>query len=169
VAKSILNHSGVLSFSSIDVLLSEFKDVSQEHEIKFSTHKKILSVMIESLENVYKYTDLYENFVAQQKEYKPTISISMNESSIQLSTSNPVRKKDVEVLKDKIDQVNEKSREELKELYVKTITNGQFSARGGAGLGFIEMAKTSGNVLKYSFKEISKEFSLYTFIVTFGM
>jgi hypothetical protein len=169
VTKSILNHTGLLTFSSIDVLLSAFKDVSQEHEIRFSIHKKVLTVMIESLENVYKYRDLYESFVARKQEYMPTLNISMNENSIQLRTSNPVLTKDLDILKSKIDKVNNKSREELKELYVKTITNGEFSAKGGAGLGFIEMAKTSGNDLKYSFEEISEEFSLYTFIVTFGI
>ncbi|MDA3824044.1 MAG: SiaB family protein kinase [Bacteroidales bacterium] len=169
MTKSILNHTGLLTFSSIDVLLSAFKDVSQEHEIRFSIHKKVLTVMIESLENVYKYRDLYESFVARKQEYMPTLNISMNENSIQLRTSNPVLTKDLDILKSKIDKVNNKSREELKELYVKTITNGEFSAKGGAGLGFIEMAKTSGNDLKYSFEEISEEFSLYTFIVTFGI
>jgi hypothetical protein len=125
--------------------------------------------MIESLENVCKYTDAYEDFVKDQQEYLPTFNLMMNAESIQLITTNPILNKDIEVLKGKIDIVNNKSREELKQLYVETITNGKFSVKGGAGLGFIEMAKTSGRNLEYSFERISDQYSNYTFIVTFGI
>jgi len=54
-------------------------------------------------------------------------------------------------------------------MYLEIITNGEFSAKGGAGLGFVEMAKTSGNNLEYSFKPITDDYSLYTFIVTFAI
>ena len=84
-------------------------------------------------------------------------------------TSNPVRNIHVDRLRDKIEIVNNKSREELKDLYIETITNGKFSAKGGAGLGFIEMAKSSGNDLEYSFERISEDYSLYTFKVTFTL
>jgi hypothetical protein len=68
----------------------------------------------------------------------------------------------VETLRSKIDHVNKRDREELKELYKSTITNGEFSPKGGAGLGFIEMAKTTGNKLEYSFENLSKDYSVYT-------
>ena len=132
MANSILNHTGLLSFSSIDTLLTQFKNVSQEFEIGFTTHKKILTVMIESLENVYKYTDLYESFVTKQQKYLPTFDLEMNSDTIQLITSNPVRNKDMKILKGKIDIVNNRSKMELKDLYTETITNGKFSAKGGA-------------------------------------
>lgn len=125
--------------------------------------------MIESLENVFKYTDVYEDLVKEKQEYLPTFEITKNSESIQLLTSNPVRNEDVNTLRCKIELVNNKDREELKQLYVQTITNGKFSLKGGAGLGFIEMAKTSGNNLHFSFKPIDDNFSLYTFIVTFSL
>ena len=167
MTNSILNHTGLLTFSSIDTLLAKFKYVSQEHEIRFAVYKKVLTVMIESLENVCKYNDVYEPFVAEKHEYLPTFEIRMNDEEIRLVTTNPVRNEDVPVLKKRIEQVNNKSREELKELYINTITDGKFSTKGGAGLGFIEMAKTSGKNLEYTFEPINDHFSLYTFMVTF--
>ena len=123
--------------------------------------------MIESLENIYKYSDEYVKFLEEVKKHMPTFCINKNSDKIQLVTSNPVRNQHVEVLRSNIERVNNKSREELKDLYVETITNGKFLAKGGAGLGFIEMAKTSGNDLEYSFDPISEEYSLYTIKVTF--
>jgi len=169
LSNSILDHTGILTFSTIDELLTRFKYVSQDLDLRFPVYKKIITVMIESLENVYKYTDVYEHFVKEQKEYLPRFEITKNAEYIRLTTRNPVKNEDVPVLKKKIDRVNDRNREELKLLYLEIMTNGEFSAKGGAGLGFVEMAKTSGNNLKYSFEQISDEYSLYTFIVTFAI
>lgn len=169
MADSILYHSGLLTFSSIDTLLTRFKVVSQEHDIRFATYKKVITVMIESLENVCKYIDVYEDFVKEEEDYLPTFEIRKNSEVLQLITSNPISNDDVERLKCKIEMVNNKDRAELKDMYIETITNGEFSPKGGAGLGFIEMAKTSGRNLEYSFKQLNEKFSLYTFIVTFSL
>jgi hypothetical protein len=37
---------------------------------------------------------------------------------------------------------------------------------GGAGLGFIEMAKTTGNKLDYHFENLSQGYTLYTLRVS---
>lgn len=169
MTNSILNHTGLLTFSSIDTLLARFKYVAQEYEIRFAVYKKILSVMIESLENVCKYNDVYEPFVTEKRAYLPTFEIRMNDEEIKLVTTNPVCNAEVAILKKRIEQVNNKSREELKAMYIDTITNGKFSTKGGAGLGFIEMAKTSGHNLEYTFEPINEHFSLYTFTVTFAL
>ena len=123
--------------------------------------------MIESLENIYKYSDEYVKFLEEMQKYMPTFSMNKNTDKIEVITSNPVRNQHVDVLRTNIERVNNKSREELKAMYVETITNGKFSKKGGAGLGFIEMVKTSGNDLEYSFDPISEDYSLYTIKVTF--
>ena len=57
LSKSILSYQGQLSFSTIDGLLSEFKLAAQDHDISFRTYKKMISLMIEALENISKYSD----------------------------------------------------------------------------------------------------------------
>ena len=49
------------------------------------------------------------------------------------------------------------------------MNNGKFTAKGGAGLGFIEMAKTTGNKLEYTFDKLTKDYSLYTFRVSMNI
>ncbi|MFO7671626.1 MAG: SiaB family protein kinase [Bacteroidales bacterium] len=167
--KSILSYQGPFSFSTIEMLLSEFKIASQEHKISFKAYKKMISVMIEALENISKYTDQIQCKSDEKTGFCPTCYINRNNHSIELITSNPVRKKDVASLRSRIDNVNNQNSEELKNLYMSTITNGKFSPKGGAGLGFIEMAKTTGNKLEYTFKELKGEFSLYTFRVVLDL
>ena len=165
LSNSILSYKGPLSFSTIDLLLSEFKIAAQEHDLSFRTYKKMISIMIEALENISKYSDQFTCNGDEKNGFCPSCFINRNTNTIELITRNPVKNKDVEPLRTRIDNVNKRDREELKELYKTTITNGEFSSKGGAGLGFIEMAKTTGNKLEYSFENMSNEYSLYTFRV----
>ena len=168
-SKSIQSYQGPLSFSTIEMLLSEFKIASQEHEISFKAYKKMISVMIEALENITKYNDQLHCKLTDKDGFCPSFYINSNTKAIELITSNPVKKSDVEPLRTRIDSVNNQNSEELKNLFKSTITNGKFSAQGGAGLGFIEMAKTTGNKLEYTFKELEGEFSLYTLRVVISL
>ncbi|MCK5134712.1 MAG: SiaB family protein kinase [Bacteroidales bacterium] len=169
LSKSVLSYQGPLSFSTIDWLLSEFKLAAQDHDISFKTYKKVISIMIEALENITRYSDQFSCNGDSKSGFCPSFFINRSTSSIELITKNPVKIRDVGSLRSTIDNVNSHNKEELKELYKSTITNGEFTAKGGAGLGFIEMAKTAGNKLEYTFESLSKEYSLYTFRVFFNI
>lgn len=166
LSKSILSYRGQLSFSTIDWLLSEFKVAVVEHNISFKTYKKMISVMIEALENVSKYSDQLLCNGERPQEFCPSFQMSCNDSVIEMETTNPVKRQEVNPIKNRIDNVNNKDSHALKELYKSTITNGEFSSKGGAGLGFIEMAKTAGNKLEYAFEKLSNEYSIYTLKVS---
>jgi hypothetical protein len=166
LSKPILTYQGPLSFSTIDWLLSEFKLAAQDHDLSFKTYKKMISVMIEALENISKYTDPMLCNGNSSSGFCPSFNISCNDSEIEMEASNPVKNRDVKPLRTRIDNVNRQDTDALKELYKTTITNGEFTAKGGAGLGFIEMAKTTGSKLEYAFESLSNEYSLYTFRVS---
>ena len=166
LSKSILSYQGPLSFSTIDWLLSEFKVHAQDYDISFKTYKKMISVMIEALENITKYSAPVVCNGERTPGFCPSCRISCNDSVIEMEASNPVKIQEVKLLRKLIDKVNSHDSLALKELYRSTITNGKFSAKGGAGLGFIEMAKTTGSKLEYAFENLSKEYSLYTFRVS---
>ncbi|RPI41161.1 MAG: hypothetical protein EHM46_06790, partial [Bacteroidetes bacterium] len=153
-SKTILSYQGPVSFSTIDLLLSEFKIASQNHDVPFRAYKKMISIMIEALENITRYSEQFNCNNAKNYDLCPSCVINRNRTTIELITRNPIRRSEVEHLRERIDRVNNHNREELKELYRSTINDGKFSARGGAGLGFIEIAKTTGKKLEYSFENL---------------
>ena len=83
-----------------------------------------------------------------------------------LTSVNVILNKDIPILENKINLVNKLDSEGLKKLYKSTITNGRFTHKGGAGLGFIEMAKISTEKIRYLFKRISDEYSIYELCIT---
>ncbi len=161
-SKSILSYQGPLEFSTIAWLISEFKMAANDHSLSYRAYKKMISIMIEALENIFRYCKSASGEDGPPVDCNPSFQINLLDGGVELITRNRVRQKDVAPLRERIDLVNSHNREELKQLYRETITNGQFTASGGAGLGFIEMAKASGNKLKYQFEELPAELALYT-------
>lgn len=162
LSQSILSYQGPLTFSTIDWLISEFKMAAQDHSVPFRAYKKMISIMIEALENVSRYSEMTPTNGQKLPGFNPSCQINQSKGGFELITRNPVRKGDVALLRKRIDNVNKYNREELKVLYKSTIMNGEFTSRGGAGLGFIEMAKTAGSKLEYQFENLTEEYSLYT-------
>ncbi|MCB8995643.1 MAG: hypothetical protein H6538_08540 [Bacteroidales bacterium] len=164
----ILEFTGHLTFSTIGRLLTMLKHKMVEKGIKIGIYKRILGVMIEALENIYKYSDQYHDNQMIEKNYLPTFKLERSGQSYIINTTSPIKNTDIQKLKDKIELVNSKSGEELKALYRQTITNGHFTSKGGAGLGLIEMAKITNNTLGYRFDPINDNFSLYHLTLTFA-
>jgi hypothetical protein len=158
-----MSYKGPLSFGTIDTLLSEFKQAAEEHGLPFRTYKKMISLMIEAVENISRYSDQFTCDQNMNSPYCPSLVINRDKEIIELVTRNPIRNQHVATLRSKIDQVNDHDLAALKEHYRTVITDGKFTSKGGAGLGFIDMAKTTGKKLEYSFEDLNNSYSLYTF------
>ena len=163
----ILEYTGHLSFSTTGRLLTMLKGKMSDMGIPLTVYKKILSVLIEVLENVYKYSENYQQDHFILRNYVPCITLTRNYSSYSLHCSNPILNHHVSGLQNKLEIVNSKNYEELRAYYHQTITNGKFSDKGGAGLGIIDMAKISGNPLSFAFSRINEEYSLYRLEILF--
>jgi hypothetical protein len=122
--------------------------------------------MIESLENIMKYTAEHSDIELIEKTFPPRFYIQRKDHKFLLGSSNLVEKENVSHLEQKLKQLNTLDKHGLKELYKSTITNGQFTQKGGAGLGLIEIAKISSTRIKYSFKPVSDLLTYYQFSIT---
>ena len=159
--KSVLHFKGPLTFEKIGILLNDLKNKKGSYKIHPVLYKKLLTLMIELLENILKYYEHFEDFAAGHPEYYPEFELNLDKDSFILITRNPVRQKAMESLTKKINRLNDCNEEELKKYYRDTITNGIFTDKGGAGLGLIEMAKITAQPLVYSFTPIAGGYHWY--------
>ena len=159
--KSVLHYKGKFTFERIGILLNELKSKRETYRIDPVQYKKLLTLMIEILENVLKYSDHFEVFVLDNPDFQPTFELNLDNDGFILTSRNPVRDEDIKDISERIDKINTSDEEALKKIYRDTITNGIFTEKGGAGLGFIEMAKITTNRIDYSFKTIDKGFSYF--------
>ena len=158
----LIEFNGALSFSTISQLLNKLKEQMDLLGEKLSTYKRVLIIMVEVLENIHKYIESQQGNSNGSHPTQIDFKLTKAENIFHISASNLVRVEAQKTIQDKIDLINKLDHDELKKLYRQIISNGQFTKEGGAGLGFIEIAKTSQNKISYSFKKMDDNFAFYT-------
>jgi hypothetical protein len=160
--ETILYHKGPVKYDTVSQLIRHLQDEFDRRELSITVYKKVLVVMIEMLENIYKYCD--ENCMDSKLNDRllPEIVIEQLADIFYIRAGNPVVKADSISLKQRIETINALDKEELLELYKQTITNGRFSKKGGAGLGLMEIARIANDIISYSFDPLDPDHDYYT-------
>ena len=130
--------------------------VGEEMGIK----RKVFNVMVECLQNIVKHADDLEPH--DKLRHNAIFMIGKDNSAYIITSGNPISHDKVPILSSKLEQINSLDKEGLKTLYKEIIKNGDLSEKGGAGLGFIDMARKSGQKLEFDFEPIDSEFSFFS-------
>lgn len=77
-------------------------------------------------------------------------------------TGNYILREKVNPLKEKLTKINVMSKDELKEYYKEILNEGEFSDKGGGGLGMIDIARKSGQKLNFNFVEVDNRYSFFS-------
>lgn len=156
----ILHYKGVIEYETINTLIRQLQDEFSSRNFPITLYKRILVVMIELLENIYKYCD--SKCLSQYTEDTfPEILIEKNDNHFVIQVSNPVSAEQAAKLEARLKKLTSLNTDRLMEAYKKTITDGKFTEKGGAGLGLLEIAKISALPLKYSFTPIDASHQKY--------
>jgi hypothetical protein len=86
---------------------------------------------------------------------------SKTDNGYTVTTGNVLPSANINNLKSKLDEINNLQADEIRNVYRQMLSNSEFSDKGGAGLGLIEMAKKTGNKLDYDFVPLDEEFSYF--------
>ena len=124
-----------------------------------SIKRKVFNVMVEALQNIVKHSD--ELVDGQTRNHTAIFLIGKEANRYSIMSGNPVRKDNVPKLQKSLDHINGLDKEGLKELYKEIIKNTTISEKGGAGLGFVDMARKSGGKLEFEFPEMNTEYCFF--------
>ena len=107
--------------------------------------------------------------------YEPLFIIGRRpENKYAIATGNIIHNKKIEAMQERLDLINGLDKFGLLKYYQKTVKanmkrdkeNETDLDRNSAGLGFIDMARKSGNKFGYEFKSVNDEFSYFYLLVT---
>ena len=124
-----------------------------------SIKRKVFNVMVEALQNIVKHSD--ELVDGQIRSHAAIFLIGKEKNRYSIMSGNPIRKSNIDRLKKALEHINGLDKDGLKELYKEIIKNTTISEKGGAGLGFVDMARKSGDKIEYSFPELNAEYSFF--------
>lgn len=150
-----INHSVIRAFT--DLTNNELDGKNEANPVK----RKVFNVMVESLQNISKHAECMDD--NQIKKGRGILLISENKNAYNVTTGNIIKRETRAKISESIKTINSKDKEGLRELFKEKLSSGRLSKKGGAGLGFIDIAKKSGNNLEYHFEKITDDY--YFFIL----
>ncbi len=159
----ILAYKGSISAELITNVLATIESKLGDINESTKTRKKIYNVLVEALQNLFHHIEvppICANEVLEDK-FAVFIFSKVNQTDYKLSTGNFVKNGKVQLLKDRMDQINYLTQDELKVLYKLILNNEEFSDKGGGGLGMIDMARKTGSKLVYKFHTFDNEFAFF--------
>ncbi len=154
-----------LMASVYQIMESRLESIDEDPKKK----KKVYNILVESLQNIYHHMD------EMQQEDDPEDSTSRDamfmivrgeDGIYKIHTGNYVLQNNRYLLATRFNQINAMTPEELRAHYVDRLNTTEISAKGGAGLGIIDIARKSGNKLGYSFNAVNEKYCFFSLIVS---
>jgi hypothetical protein len=157
----VISHCGVFSQDLVNSLVDGNEELMRSSGDKKVLIKRVFSILIEGLQNI--------RIHGKEDELNNKIGfliVSKDISRYKIVFGNLVNSNAIQSISSQIDDLNHLNSEGVKFLYNKVLTEGVFSEKGGAGLGFITLKMKSNNELKYRFSPINSLLSFFSIEVT---
>lgn len=145
--------------SILQIMESKLDNMQEEPKVK----RKVYNVLVECLQNLYHHMDEVDNSdVTSDSGRSAIFMIGRVDNQYNIITGNYIKADNVGILRTRIDKINSLNKEELKEYYKEVLNNGEMSQKGGGGLGFIDIARKSGEKLSYNFLNVDQKYSFFS-------
>jgi hypothetical protein len=136
----------------------------QAEGIDVGVMKKIYNVMVEALQNICKHE--FKDIENYEDNVSSVFMIGQTDTEYLIISGNALKNEVIPIITEKVEKINLLDQDGLKQLYKEARLASTISSVGGAGLGFIDMARKSGNPISYHFEPINKELSFFSLLVT---
>ncbi len=127
--------------------------------------KKVYHVMVECLQNIAKHADddtaTASDTLEEGLAKTGIFIIGSDDQEYFITSGNGILNENIPALREMIDNINILDKDGLKELHKFKMRETAISDKGGAGLGFIDIARKTGNPLEYHFEPIDANSSFF--------
>ncbi len=162
----LLMYKGAITFDLVTSVIETLDKKIAVLEPNKKIQKLFYSAAVESIHNLYHHMDEVKGSFKEISEHDAKsglITVIAKEKYYNILTGNFVPEEKVNGMKARIDEINATNKDGLRTLYKDTLSNGEFSDKGTAGLGLIQLARKTGEKLNYKFDKVNDEYSYFTF------
>ena len=148
-------YRGVVTNENSIPLLMLLEKEMENSEYGFVGRKRLFMFVLESLQNVSRHSnkDQYANM--------SMVVYSKTDDGYTVTTGNVIPASGSNNLRAKLEEINNLDAKEIKNVYKQMLSAAEFSNKGGAGMGLIEMAKKTGNKLDFDFVSLDNDNSYF--------
>lgn len=162
----ILMYKGEVTFDLVTSIIETLENRIGELETDRIIKKKFYGAATECIQNLYHHMDEVSDEQDQISTYDSKaglLLVTARKKYFNIMTGNFLPNKKITEVQAKLDNINSMEKDELKKLYKQILYNGEFSDKGTAGLGFVEIARKTGQKLSYEFHKVNDDYSYFTF------
>ncbi|MFW6222337.1 MAG: SiaB family protein kinase [Bacteroidota bacterium] len=159
---TLMTFKGSVSSGLINEVLEDVESKLLDANEAVRVRKKVYNVMVESLQNLYHHVDDLPDDLGPEIDHKfGLLVISKLPEGYKITTGNFINSHKIKHLKDKIDKINSLTPEELKDMYKFILNHQKLSAKGGGGLGLVDISRKTGNKLHYRFIPVNNDYYFF--------
>lgn len=136
------------------------KNLEEDDGASLPIKKRVYHVMVECLQNIGRHSD---NVDSGEPEVPGNgiFMVSKSELGFSVITGNPIANRKIEEVTEMLNKVNSMDQEQIKAYYKEKMLASRISEKGGAGLGFIDIVKKTGNQIDFHFEKINDVTSFF--------
>lgn len=114
-------------------------------------NRKLSFLLVECFQNILRHRSQPTSEIPDDPFNEGMFSFRSYDRAFFINSINLIDVEDRNRLTEAVEQINQLGQDELKQLYRDRLKTTAISERGGAGLGLIELARKSGQPIKYEF------------------
>ncbi|WP_258103721.1 SiaB family protein kinase [Marinoscillum sp. MHG1-6] len=154
----LLIHKGIITPDLINMIIESLEHSVTNLEKDRKVRRKLTNVFIEIFQNVGYHGVKHPDFMNSDM-----VIVIKRPEYYKIGSNNIIEKSKVEGLKSILDKINGMDAEELREYYKHCLENKDFSEKGTAGLGFIDVARKTTQKLYYDFEDLDADHAYFYF------
>lgn len=151
-------YKGIFTQAVTDSLIAFAQSIFDESEINRKAKKRVFYILVECIQNITRHQEVPDE---EPPESDGIFFIQSSGAKYNISQGNLIINDQINSLKEKIENINKLDKEELKTYYKSALRDSRISSKGGAGLGLIEIARKSGNKIRFNFNQVDDKYSFF--------
>lgn len=155
----LMIYKGDFSQSSIMPVLRMIENNMSNQLEELRVKKVIYLALVETLQNILKHSKSINGL------QEGLFFMGKKRGQYVIASGNLIDNESVKFLKSHLELISTLSKEELSNLYKKTLLSGDETEKGGAGLGLIDVARESSEKLEYEFVPFNDSLMFFSLIV----
>jgi hypothetical protein len=153
-------YNGEMSNPVLNKILSTIQTKLGALGEKRNVVKNINTILIECCQNLIYHA---KDKGTLKEDFYPSVSVYKDAGGYRISTRNVVVMDEAEKLEAYLKKLNGFSPDDLKAFYKERLTDGKISAKGGGGLGLLNMIRASKDgKLAYRFDPVNDKYLMFT-------
>lgn len=164
-----LFYQGITHDDITDKLISLSDTNIRNQAALVNLRKRVSFAISECFQNIIRHKEEPKKKTPEEKLLRPSMFMIRNQGNgYYIGSANLLKVGKAVRLKKQLQDLNSLNAEELRQIYLQMLPSVEFSEKGGAGLGLIEMARKSKQKFEYDFVQLNRSFSFFSLQLSFN-